>query len=200
MAPVPAERRAQLHRVTRETEVSVSLLLDGTGKVKASTGVGFLDHMVESLGTHARFDLDLSATGDLHVDSHHTVEDVAALLGSALDRALGDRSGIERFGHAVVPMDESLASCAIDCSGRGNSVLQMGFPSPSVGGVPTSSIIHFFEVFARTSQLTLHLTATGRDDHHLAEAAFKAAARSLRAAVRSDPSGLGSAPSAKGSL
>ncbi|MHB1576084.1 MAG: imidazoleglycerol-phosphate dehydratase HisB [Candidatus Dormibacteria bacterium] len=200
MVRVPAERRAQLHRVTRETEVSVTLLLDGTGRVDASTGVGFLDHMLESLGTHARFDLDLSATGDLHVDSHHTVEDVAALLGAALDKALGDRSGIERFGDAVVPMDESLASCAIDCSGRGNSVLLIGFPSPSVGGVPTSSIIHFFEVFARTSQITLHLTASGRDDHHLAEAAFKATARSLRAAVRSDPSRLGLAPSTKGSL
>ncbi len=200
MVHVPAERRAQLHRVTRETEVSVTLLLDGTGRVDASTGVGFLDHMLESLGTHARFDLDLSATGDLHVDSHHTVEDVAALLGAALDKALGDRSGIERFGDAVVPMDESLASCAIDCSGRGNSVLRIGFPSSSVGGVPTSSIIHFFEVFARTSQITLHLTASGRDDHHLAEAAFKATARSLRAAVRSDPSRLGLAPSTKGSL
>ena len=197
---MPADRRAQLRRVTRETEVSVSLRLDGTGTVDVATGVGFLDHMLESLGSHARLDLEVRATGDLHVDSHHTVEDVAAVLGAALDQALGDRSGIERFGHAVVPMDESLASCAIDCSGRGNSVLLIGFPSPSVGGVPTSSIIHFFEVFARTSQITLHLTASGRDDHHLAEAAFKATARSLRAAVRSDPSRLGLAPSTKGSL
>ena len=197
---MPADRRAQLRRVTRETEVSVSLRLDGTGTVDVATGVGFLDHMLESLGSHARLDLEVRATGDLHVDSHHTVEDVAAVLGAALDQALGDRSGIERFGHAVVPMDESLASCAIDCSGRGNSVLLIGFPSPSVGGVPTSSIIHFFEVFARTSQITLHLTASGRDDHQLAEAAFKATARSLRAAVRSDPSRLGLAPSTKGSL
>ena len=200
MVPVPAERRAELHRVTRETEVSVSLSLDGNGTVDVSTGVGFLDHMLESLGSHARFDLEVRATGDLHVDSHHTVEDVAALLGAALDQALGDRTGIERFGHAVVPMDESLASCAIDCSGRGGSVLQMEFPSHSVGGVPTSALIHFFEGFARAAQLTLHLTAGGRDDHHLAEAAFKATARALRAAVISDPSWLGRAPSTKGSL
>ena len=197
---MPADRRAQLRRVTRETEVSVSLRLDGTGTVEVATGVGFLDHMLESLGSHARLDLEVRATGDLHVDSHHTVEDVAAVLGAALDQALGDRSGIERFGHAAVPMDESLASCAIDCSGRGSSVLQMGFPSPSVGGVPTSTIIHFFEVFARAAQLTLHLTAGGRDDHHLAEAAFKATARALRAAVRTDPGWLGHAPSTKGSL
>ncbi|MHB8394823.1 MAG: imidazoleglycerol-phosphate dehydratase HisB [Candidatus Dormibacteria bacterium] len=194
------ERRSQLSRATKETDVQVTLLLEGTGLSNISTGVGFLDHMLTSLAAHGRFDLDLQATGDLQVDCHHTVEDVASLLGEAIDEALGDRGGIERFGHAVIPMDESLASVALDLSGRGLAVLRVTFPSPSVGGVPTSLINHFFEVLARSARITLQLSAEGRDDHHLAEAMFKATARSLRHAWQRDLNLQGQPPSTKGVL
>lgn len=197
---VATERRCELSRETKETNVQLNVLLDGAGITNISTGVGFLDHMLDSLATHARFDLDLQARGDLKVDCHHTVEDVAALLGEAVDRAIGVRTGLERFGHAVIPMDESVASAALDLSGRGLAILEVTFPSPSVGGVPTSLIHHLFEVFARSARITLHLSAEGRDDHHLAEAMFKATARALREALRRDPSLQGQPPSTKGSL
>lgn len=194
------ERRAHEERRTRETEVAVTLALDGSGDASVATGIGFLDHMLESLARHARFDLLVHASGDLQVDSHHTVEDVAAVLGAALAAALGERQGIERFGHAVVPMDESRAAAAVDCSGRGLGVVKIALKGPGAGGLPASLLAHFFEVLARTAQITLHLTAAGADDHHVAEAAFKATARALREAVRPDPALLGRAPSTKGTL
>ena len=195
-----AERRAELRRTTRETDVLVRLGLEGGSPAAITTGLGFLDHMLESLATHSRFALEVKATGDLHVDAHHTVEDVGLVLGEAFSQALGDRSDIERFGHAVVPMDESLATATVDCSGRGYARVEIGFVGTSVGGIPTSLLTHFFEVFARAGGLTLHLSAQGRDDHHLAEASFKALARALREAARQDPDHSIGVPSTKGSL
>ncbi|HUY10381.1 MAG TPA: imidazoleglycerol-phosphate dehydratase HisB [Candidatus Dormibacteraeota bacterium] len=197
---MPAERRSTRSRATRETRVTVSLDLDGRGLATVSTGVGFLDHMLTSVSIHSRFDLEVTAQGDLQVDAHHTVEDVALVLGEALDEALGDRRGIERFGHAVVPMDESLAAATVDCSGRSHASVEIGFVAGDVGGLPTSLLAHFFEALSRSGELTLHLTASGADNHHIAEASFKAVARALRQASRPDPSLHGRTPSAKGSL
>lgn len=195
-----AERRAERRRATRETEVAVRLCLDGSGVARVATGIGILDHMLESLALHSRFDLEVTARGDLSVDPHHTVEDVALVLGLAIADALGDRAGIERFGHAEVPMDDSLASAAVDCGGRAFCAARITFPGPAVGGLPTSLLGHFFESLCRSSGITLHLSGHGRDDHHLAEAAFKALARALRQAVRRDPDLAVSAPSVKGSV
>ena len=195
-----AERIAEHHRRTSETDVAVQVNLDGRGDHAIGTGVGFLDHMLRALAAHGRLDLTVRATGDLEVDAHHTVEDVALALGRALAEALGERRGIERFGHAVVPMDESLASAALDCSGRGQAVIALEFPGETVGGLPVSLLRHFLETLAGTAGLTLHLSGTGTDNHHLAEAAFKALARALRQAVRPDPALAGAVPSTKGRL
>ncbi|MHB1526086.1 MAG: imidazoleglycerol-phosphate dehydratase HisB [Candidatus Dormibacteria bacterium] len=195
-----SERQAERRRTTRETDVLVRLTLEGGYPPAITTGVGFLDHMLTSLATHSGFALEVSATGDLQVDSHHTVEDVGLVLGETFSQALGDRAGIERFGHAVVPMDESLAMAAVDCSGRGYGLVEIGFVGLGVGGIPTSLLTHFFEVFARSGGLTLHLSAHGEDDHHLAEASFKALARALRQAVRRDPDHSIEVPSTKGVL
>ncbi len=195
-----SERQAERRRTTRETDVLVRLRLEGGYPTAITTGVGFLDHMLTSLSAHSAFALEINAKGDLHVDSHHTVEDVGLVLGEAFSQALGDRSDIERFGHAVVPMDESLAMAAVDCSGRGYGLVEIGFVGPSVGGIPTSLLTHFFEVFARSGGLTLHLSAHGEDDHHLAEASFKALGRALRQAARRDPGHALGVPSTKGVL
>lgn len=192
-------RTASLDRTTAETSVSVRLDLDGSGRAAVATGVGFFDHLVASLAHHALFDLDLTVSGDLVVDDHHTVEDAALLLGSALAEALGDRAGIRRFGDAAVPMDEALATAAVDVSGRPYAVLDLAFTTPAVGTLGTQNIPHALEAFARTAGLTLHLTSRGRNDHHVAEAAFKALARALRAAVEPDPRRTGVA-STKGVL
>ncbi|MGC2191182.1 MAG: imidazoleglycerol-phosphate dehydratase HisB [Candidatus Dormiibacterota bacterium] len=197
---MPAERRSTRSRQTRETSVTVTLDLDGRGLSTVSTGVGFLDHMLTSLSTHSGFDLEVSAQGDLQVDAHHTVEDVALVLGEALLECLGDKRGIERFGHAVVPMDESLAAATVDCSGRAHASIDIGFVSGEVGGIPTSLLEHFFEALSRSGKLTLHLAASGADNHHIAEASFKALARALRQASRRDPRLQGRSASAKGSL
>ncbi len=194
------ERRAERRRTTRETDVLVRIALDGGSQTAIATGVGFLDHMLTSLALHSGFALEVKATGDLQVDFHHTVEDVGLVLGETFSQALGDRHGIERFGHAAVPMDESLATAAVDCSGRGFGLVEIAFLGESVGGIPTSLLTHFLEVFARSGQLTMHLSAHGRDNHHLAEAAFKALARALRDAVRRDPVGSGDVSSTKGVL
>ncbi len=194
-----AARRATVRRETRETKIEVTLALDGSGQAAISTGVGFYDHLLGSLAHHALFDLEIEARGDLEVDEHHTVEDVALALGEALSDALGDRAGIERFGAASVPMDEALATAVVDCSGRPYAVLDLPFTSERVGALPTQLIPHALESLARTAGLTLHLSATGRNDHHLAEAAFKALARALRAAVALDPRRTG-VPSTKGVL
>ncbi len=193
------DRSATVTRSTRETQVSVSLRLDGTGESSISTGVGFYDHLLNSLAHHALFDLDIEATGDLAVDEHHTVEDVALVLGAALAQALGDRSGIVRFGDAAVPMDESLATSVVDVGGRPYAVIDLPFKGKRAGKLPLQLIEHVFESFARAGGVTLHVKGTGRNDHHLAEAAFKALGRSLRAACAVDPWREGPA-STKGSL
>jgi imidazoleglycerol-phosphate dehydratase len=178
-------------RSTRETDVTVRLDLDGTGQVEIATGIGAYDHLLGSLAHHGLFDLAIEARGDVHVDEHHTVEDVALVLGEAFASALGDRSGIERFGAASVPMDESLATVAVDVGGRPYAVIDLPFRGERIGGLPLQLVDHAFESFARTSGATLHVHGTGRNDHHLAEAAFKALGRALRQACAADPRRVG---------
>jgi imidazoleglycerol-phosphate dehydratase len=180
-------RRVTIARTTRETEITVTLDLDGSGLAEVSTGVGFYDHLLSALAHHGLFDLTVTAAGDLEVDEHHTVEDVALMLGAAVAEALGDRAGIRRFGESSVPMDESIATAVIDVGGRPYAVIDLPFRGERVGGLPLQLIDHALESFARTAGATLHLRGSGRNDHHLAEAAFKALARALRTACESDP-------------
>ena len=192
-------RTAQIERRTRETEVRLALDLDG-GEVEASTGVGFLDHMLELLGRHGRLGLRVSAEGDLETGAHHTVEDVGIALGQALDRALGDRAGIRRYGYMAVPMDESLAICAIDVSGRPLCRFEADLPPVSIAGFDAELVEEFFRAVATNAKLTLHLgTRYGSNAHHMIEACFKAFARALREAIEIDPLQEG-VPSTKGSL
>ena len=193
-------RRVTVARRTHETDVAVTLDLDGSGAADVRSGVGFLDHLLTSFAHHGLFDLAVNAEGDFAVDEHHTVEDVGLVLGTALAEALGDRAGIVRFGEASVPMDEALATAVVDVGGRPYAVVDLPFRGERVGALPTQLIEHALEAFARTSGTTLHLRGTGRNDHHLAEAAFKALARALRAAVAEDPRRAGAVPSTKGSL
>lgn len=193
------ERTAAVERKTKETDISIWISLDGTGKYEVRSGIGFLDHMLAALATHALFDLRLDATGDLHIDSHHTIEDVGIVLGQAVDRAAGDRSGIMRVGHAYVPMDESLGFVALDFSGRPYTVFQAQWATPAIGQFPTDLVQHFFETVAVHARLTLHATVEGRNDHHKAEALFKALARALRMALARDDRRSG-IPSTKGTL
>ena len=181
------KRATSLQRHTKETDVTISLNLDGTGDVAVATGVGFYDHMLTAFGHHALFDLSIVTEGDLHVDEHHTVEDTALVLGSALSDALGDRSGIRRYGSATVPMDEALASAAVDVGGRPYAVIDLPFTTERIGSLGTQMIPHAVEALARTAGATIHLTATGKNDHHIAEAAFKALAYAFRYAVELDP-------------
>ena len=192
-------RRLTVTRETRETRVRVTLDLDGRGSTAIATGVGFFDHLLGSLAHHGLFDLTIEASGDLEIDEHHTVEDVALVLGSAFAEALGDRAGIRRFGDARAPMDESLASAIIDVGGRPYAVIDLPFRGERVGELPLQLVEHALEAFARTAGATLHLSGTGRNDHHLAEAAFKALGRVLRVACEADPRRSGVA-STKGSL
>ena len=192
-------RRASVTRTTRETKVTAIVDLDGSGRVQIETGVGFWDHLLGSLGHHGLFDLEIRAEGDLGVDEHHTVEDVALVLGSAFAAALGDRAGISRFGDARVPMDDSLASAALDLGGRPYAVIDLPFRGERVGQLPLQLVEHAVEAFARTTGATIHLSGTGRNDHHLAEAAFKALGRALREACEVDSRRQGVA-SLKGSL
>jgi len=194
-----AGRRATVARRTRETDVTVSIDLDGTGVADVATGVGFYDHLLASLAQHALFDLAIRAGGDLVVDEHHTVEDVALVLGSAIAAALGDRAGIARFGEASVPMDEALATAVVDVGGRPYAVVDLPFRGERVGALPLQLVGHALESLARTAGATVHVRGAGRNDHHLAEAAFKALARALRVAVAPDPRRVGVA-STKGSL
>jgi imidazoleglycerol-phosphate dehydratase len=191
-------RRATVRRSTRETEISVTLDLDGTGEAKIATGIGFYDHLLGSLAHHGLFDLEIAAKGDLDVDDHHTVEDVALVLGAAVAAALGDRDGIARFGDASVPMDESVATAIIDVGGRPYAVIDLPFRGERAGALSLQLVEHALEAFARTAGATLHVRGTGRNDHHLAEAAFKALGRALRAACEPDPRRRGLA-STKGS-
>jgi imidazoleglycerol-phosphate dehydratase len=171
---------AARQRQTKETRVAVRLALDGSGRNEIATGLPFLDHLLRAFAVHARLDLDVKASGDLEVDAHHTVEDVALVLGEALAEALGDRRGITRFGDATVPLDEARAMVALDCGGRAYAVIDLPLQGPSIGSLPATLVPHFLETFAARGGLTLHVAGAGRDDHHLAEAAFKALARALR--------------------
>jgi imidazoleglycerol-phosphate dehydratase len=181
------KRRATVTRRTKETDVTVTLALDGSGKTAISTGIGFYDHLLTSFGHHGLFDIEIRAKGDLEVDEHHTVEDVALVVGAAFAEALGDRAGIRRFGDASAPMDESLASAVVDVGGRPYAIVDLPFRGERAGGLPLQLVEHALEAFARSSGTTLHVRGTGRNDHHLAEAAFKALARALRAACETDP-------------
>lgn len=194
-------RIAEVERNTKETRVKVRIGLDGTGRHEVSTGIGFFDHMLAQLAAHGLFDLDVVAEGDIHVDYHHTVEDVGIALGKALADALGDRVGIARYGAAVVPMDEALAQVALDLSGRSHLSYEDGLGKTKVGEMDVELIREFFEAFARTGLLTLHVRVlAGRNAHHVIEAVFKALARALRAATEADPRRAGVIPSTKGSL
>lgn len=190
-------RTADVHRTTLETDVRVTLDLDGWGAADVSTGVGFYDHLLTAFAHHGLFDLTVATTGDLHIDEHHTVEDTALVLGQAFAEALGQRAGIVRYGDASVPMDESLATAVVDVGGRPYAVVDLPFGAERIGALGTQMIPHAVESFARTAGFTIHLHGTGRNDHHLAEAAFKALARALRAAVTIDPRREG-IPSTKG--
>ena len=191
-------RRVTVNRVTRETDVTVTVDLDGAGRAEITTGVGFYDHLLTSLAHHGLLDLEIRATGDLEVDDHHTVEDVALVLGAAIGEALGDRAGIVRFGDASIPMDEALATAVLDIGGRPYAVIDLPFRGERVGGLTLQLVEHALEAFARTAGATLHVRGSGRNDHHLAEAAFKALGRALRAATERDPRRTGLA-STKGS-
>ncbi len=180
-------RTATVQRTTGETDITITIKLDGTGQHEISTGVGFLDHMLTAVSVHALFDLEVQATGDLHIDSHHTIEDVGIVLGQALNQAVGDRKGINRVGHAYVPMDEALGFVALDFSGRPYTIFQAVWATPAIGQFPTDLVQHFFESMAVHGRITLHANVNGRNDHHKAEALFKALARALRTAVALDP-------------
>lgn len=196
----PAEgRRVTVSRTTAETDVTITLGIDGQGHRAVDTGIGFYDHLLGSMAHHGLFDLAISARGDLEVDEHHTIEDVALVLGSAFAAALGDRAGIARFGESAVPMDESIARVVVDVGGRPYAVVDLPFRGERAGGLPLQLIEHAIEAFARTSGVTVHVGGTGRNDHHLAEAAFKALGRALRVACEPDPRRSGVA-STKGVL
>ncbi len=193
-------RTATIERRTNETDVRLTLILDGTGKGTRDTGVGFLDHMLDLLARHGRLDLDVKASGDLQTGAHHTAEDTAIVLGQALDIALGDRAGIARYGSATVPMDEARASCAIDISGRPFALFEAELPPGSTGGFDHELTEEFFRALTNAAKLTLHLQVeAGANAHHMIEAAFKAFARALRQAVAIDPTETG-VPSTKGTL
>jgi imidazoleglycerol-phosphate dehydratase len=195
-----AGRRAEIRRKTKETDIALVLDLDGEGRARIGTGVGFLDHMVTSLATHARFDLDVRCKGDLHVDAHHTVEDVGIALGDALIRALGDKKGIVRFGHAYVTLDEALSRAVVDLSGRPWLHFGVEWKARQVGTMPTELFEDFFWALADHGRLNLHLDSLrGRNAHHIAETLFEATARALRMAVGLDPR-VKDVPSTKGTL
>lgn len=192
-------RRARVERRTAETAVLVDLLLDGKGRTEVRTGVGFLDHLLTALARHARFDLTLRCDGDLHVDDHHTAEDAALALGAAVNQALGERRGIARFGWALVPLDEALARVAVDLSGRPFTDVRIGLTRDAIGGLSAENVPHVLRSFATAARLTLHVDVLkGENDHHRAEAAFKATALALRQAVSA--SGFDDVPSTKETL
>ena len=200
MKELPMTRSATIERTTNETSITLALELDGTGRANIDTGVGFFDHMLHHVAHHGLFDLTIQASGDLNVDAHHTVEDVAIAFGQALAQALGNRSGIARMGSAYVPMDEALVRVVVDLSGRPFPVIDAAFDAPMLGTMPSALVQHILESIALNGKLNLHATVLyGRDDHHKAEALFKALGRALRAAVEIDPRRSG-IPSTKGTL
>lgn len=196
-----SNREARVERVTKETDIAVELSLDGEGRVEAATGVGFFDHMLDALGRHGLLDLTVRAAGDVEVDAHHTVEDVGIVIGQAIDRALGDKRGITRFGSATVPMDEALVLAAVDVSGRGQLHWDVDLPFGMVGAFDTQLAKEFFIALAANARITLHVRElAGENAHHVMEACFKAVGRALRQAVEPDPRMAGQLPSTKGAL
>jgi imidazoleglycerol-phosphate dehydratase len=193
-------RTARIERKTAETRIELTLEIDGTGRCQVSTGVGFLDHMLTLLAKHAAIDLTVKAEGDLHVDQHHTVEDVGICLGAALREALGDKAGIQRYGHFTLPMEETLVTTALDLGGRAFFVFQAEFPSAKIGDFDSELVADFWQAFAANALANLHVVLHhGRNSHHIAEAIFKSAARALRMSVAPDPRITG-VPSTKGTL
>jgi imidazoleglycerol-phosphate dehydratase len=198
---MPAPRTASIARATAETRIEATLSLDGSGLAEVATGIGFLDHMLTALARHALFDLKLAAQGDLHIDFHHTTEDVGIVLGQCLKQALSDKRGIRRYGQALLPMDEALCEAALDISGRPFLAWAVPFARPKVGEMDTELFEEFFRAFAFNAGLTLHVTLkAGTNAHHVAEACFKALARALRMATERDPRAPDSIPSTKGVL
>jgi imidazoleglycerol-phosphate dehydratase len=199
-------RAASLTRTTTETGITLTLGLDGTGldgtgQARIETGIGFFDHMLHAFARHGSFDLDVTAKGDLHIDAHHTVEDVGIVLGQAFAQALGDKRGIRRFGQALVPMDEALVEAAVDISGRAHLAWNVEFARENLGGMDTQLFEEFFRAFTGNAQLTLHvISRAGTNAHHVAESSFKAVARALRVATETDPRTAGVIPSTKGAL
>jgi imidazoleglycerol phosphate dehydratase HisB len=199
MADEPPARTAVVERATSETRIDVALALDGTGRAQIDTGIGFYDHLLTALAKHARFDLELRCEGDLEVDDHHTVEDVALALGQALDQALGERRGVRRFAHAYAPLDEALARAVVDLSGRPAPVVDLGLGRETIGQLACENVTHAFVSLAMAARMALHVDVLrGANDHHRAEAAMKATALALRQAVASD--GGDDVPSTKGVL
>lgn len=194
-------RTATVQRTTKETDIAIAVNLDGTGDYAVSTGIGFLDHMVEQLSRHSLIDISMQVKGDLHIDQHHTVEDSALALGEAVAKALGDKRGIARYGEAHAPMDETLTRCVLDISGRPHCVYKSGFSQPRLGEMDTEMFPHWFASFAQTAGITLHIeTLYGENNHHIAESMYKALARALRQAVEIDPRKGDAIPSTKGVL
>ena len=204
LTEVPATqvpRIAEVNRNTAETRIRVKINLDGSGQSRLSTGIGFFDHMLDQIARHGLFDLDIEADGDLHIDGHHTVEDVGITLGQAFLQALGDKKGIRRYGHAYVPLDEALSRVVVDFSGRPGLVMNVPFKSGMIGSFDTQLTHEFFQGFVNHAHVTLHIdNLRGENAHHQAESVFKACARALRAAVELDPRAAGTIPSTKGSL
>lgn len=194
-------RSAEVTRNTSETQITLRLDLDGSGQSRLKTGIGFLDHILTAFARHSLFDLDLDAAGDLHIDCHHTTEDIGIVLGQALGRAIGDKRGIRRYGHASVPMDEALVDASVDFSGRGFLAWSATFPRDKIGEMDTELFEEFFRALAINAAITLHVTQrAGSNAHHIAESCFKAVGRALRQATEADPRTTGSIPSTKGSL
>lgn len=196
-----SERKATIERNTRETRISVSVDLDGTGRYQVETGIGFLDHMLEQLSRHSLIDLTVKADGDLHIDFHHTTEDTGIAIGQAVAKALGDRRGITRYGSALVPMDETLTRVALDISGRPYLIWKVDFSRDKLGDMDTELFKEWFQAFAQAAGITLHAeTLYGENNHHIVESCYKALARALRQAVELDPRQAGEVPSTKGVL
>lgn len=194
-------RTATVQRTTKETDIAITVNLDGTGEYSVSTGIGFLDHMVEQLSRHSLIDIAMTVKGDLHIDQHHTVEDSALALGEAVAKALGDKRGIARYGEAHSPMDETLTRCVLDISGRPHCVWKSGFSQPRLGEMDTELFSHWFQSFSQTAGITLHIeTLYGENNHHIAESMYKALARALRQGVEIDPRKGDAIPSTKGVL
>ena len=201
VATPPNPRIAEVVRNTNETKIRVRVNLDGTGQARLSTGIGFFDHMLDQIARHGMIDLEIEADGDLHIDGHHTVEDVGITLGQAIHQAVGDKKGIRRYGHAYVPLDEALSRVVVDFSGRPGLVMDVPFKSGMIGAFDTQLTHEFFQGFVNHAFVTLHIdNLKGDNAHHQAETVFKAFARALRAALELDPRAAGTIPSTKGSL